>query len=123
MAACRRTYPWPPAAVGVAPAVDVPLAVLLPPLARWMTRKTIAATPIVAAPRYRTIFNVPGRGGRLEARLAVTLLAVTLLFVTALPVGVLGVAVLGVTVLAITVLVVTGLGIAILAITVLAITV
>src|SRR6266699_2998213 len=51
LAACRRTYPWPaaapPAAVGVAPLVDVPLAVLLPlPLARWMTRNTIAATPI-----------------------------------------------------------------------------
>src|SRR3989442_1015082 len=67
LAACCRTYPWPaaapPAAVGVAPVVDVPLAVLLPPLGRWMTRKTIAATPSVAAPRYRTIFIVPGRCG------------------------------------------------------------
>src|SRR6266581_6688177 len=67
LAACRRTYPWPaaapPAAVGVAPGVDVPLAVLLPPLARWMTRYTIAATPITAAARYRTIRAAPGRCG------------------------------------------------------------
>src|SRR5690242_3505414 len=63
LAACCRTNPWPPPAVVVAPGVDVPLAVPLPPLARWMTRKTIAATPIVAAPRYRTICIVPGRCG------------------------------------------------------------
>ena len=66
----------------------------------------------------------PGRGRRLEARLAVTLLAVTLLFVTALavgvlPVGVLAVAVLGVTVLGVTVLAVTVLVIAVLVIAVL----
>src|SRR6266480_3128226 len=67
LAACRRTYPGPaaapPAAVVVAPGVDVPLAVLLPPLARWMTRNTIAATPITAAARYRTIRVAPGRCG------------------------------------------------------------
>src|SRR5438105_550459 len=67
LAACRRTYPGPagppPAEVAVAPGVDVPLAVLLPPLARWMTRYTIAATPITAAVRYRTIRTPPGRCG------------------------------------------------------------
>src|SRR5438876_9192618 len=54
LAACRRTYPWPPTAVGVAPVVDVPLAALLPPPleARWTTRNTIAATPATAAVRY-----------------------------------------------------------------------
>src|SRR5690242_14444669 len=63
VAACRRTYPWPaaapPPAVVVAPGVDVPL----PPLVRWMTRNTIAATPITAAARYRTIRTTPGRCG------------------------------------------------------------
>src|SRR5215813_12005472 len=69
LAACRRTYPWPPPAVVVAPGVDVPLAVLLPPLATWMTRNTIAATPITAAARYKTIRIVPGRcGGRAAER-------------------------------------------------------
>src|SRR6266568_4453101 len=67
LAACRKTYAGPaaapPAAVDVAPGVDVPLAVLLPPLARWMTRYTIAATPITAAARYRTIRAAPGRCG------------------------------------------------------------
>src|SRR6478672_13964053 len=65
VAACRRTYPWPaaPPAVVVAPGVDVPLAVPLPPLVRWMTRYTIAATPITAAARYRTIRTPPGRCG------------------------------------------------------------
>src|SRR5690242_20807948 len=59
VAACRRTYPWPAAAVVVAPGVAVPL----PPLVRWMTRNTIAATPITAAARYRTIRTPPGRCG------------------------------------------------------------
>src|SRR6266702_7421678 len=63
LAACRKTYAGPaavpPAAVDVAPGVDV----LLPPLARWMTRYTIAATPITAAARYRTIRAAPGRCG------------------------------------------------------------
>src|SRR5207247_1576730 len=70
LAACRRTYPWPAAAVGVAPLVDVPLGVLLAlPLARWMTRNTIAATPITAAVRYRTIFVPLSRcGGRTPER-------------------------------------------------------
>src|SRR5436190_13124213 len=67
LAACRKTYALPaaapPAAVDVPPGVDVPLAVLLPPLARWMTRYTIAATPITAAARYRTIRAAPGRCG------------------------------------------------------------
>src|SRR6185437_4023962 len=66
LAACRKTYAGPaapPAEVAVAPGVDVPLAVLLPPLARWMTRYTIAATPITAAVRYRTIRTPPGRCG------------------------------------------------------------
>ena len=65
LAACCRTNPWPapPPAVVVAPGVDVPLAVLLPPLATWMTRNTIAATPITAAARYRTIRIPPGRCG------------------------------------------------------------
>src|SRR6185437_15056563 len=42
VAACRRTYPWPapPPAVVVAPGVDVPLAVLLPPAARYRTIRT-----------------------------------------------------------------------------------
>src|SRR5580704_2790588 len=67
LAACRKTYAGPaaapPAPVDVAPGVDAPLAVLLPPLARWMTRYTIAATPITAAARYRTIRTPPGRCG------------------------------------------------------------
>src|SRR6266542_3309797 len=69
LAACRRTNPWPAAAVVVAPGVDVPLGVPLPPLATWMTRNTIAATPITAAARYRTIRIPPGRcGGRTAER-------------------------------------------------------
>ncbi len=65
LAACCRTNAWPapPPAVVVAPGVDVPLAVPLPPLATWMTRNTIAATPITAAARYRTIRIPPGRCG------------------------------------------------------------
>src|SRR5689334_18928407 len=66
LAACCKTYTGPaapPAAVDVAPGVEVPPAVLLPPLARWMTRYTIAATPITAAARYRIIRAVPGRCG------------------------------------------------------------
>src|SRR5436190_23634124 len=58
VAACRRTNPWPaaaPPAVVVAPGVDVPLAAPLPPLATWMTRNTIATTPVTAAARSRTI--------------------------------------------------------------------
>src|SRR6185312_6865142 len=54
---------WLAAAVVVAPGVDVPLAVPLPPLVRWMTRNTMAATPITAAARYRTIRTPPGRCG------------------------------------------------------------
>src|SRR6185312_10602342 len=54
---------WPAAAVVVAPGVDVPLAVPLPPLVRWMTRNTIATTPITAAARYRTIRTPPGLCG------------------------------------------------------------
>src|SRR6266496_854235 len=73
LAACRRTNLWPaaapPPAVVVAPGVDVPLGVPLPPLATWMTRNTIAATPITAAARYRTIRIPPGRcGGRTAER-------------------------------------------------------
>src|SRR5215470_16377262 len=67
VAACRKTYVGPAAAVALG--VEVPLAVPLPPLARWMTRNTIAATPITAAARYRTIRTAPGRcGGRAAER-------------------------------------------------------
>src|SRR5262245_55277703 len=65
LAACFRTYPWPaavpPAEVDVL-GVDVPPAVLPPLLlVTWTTRNTIAATPITAAARYRTIFTTLGR--------------------------------------------------------------
>src|SRR6201990_424804 len=67
-AACRMTDTWtrprpPPPAAVVRPGVEVPLAVPLPPLLRWMTRSTIAATPITAAARYRPIRTPPGRCG------------------------------------------------------------
>src|SRR6266702_685735 len=55
-----------PAAVVLAPpvGVDEPPAVLPPLLwVRWMTRNTIATTPITDAARYRTIRAPPGRCG------------------------------------------------------------
>src|SRR6266496_854237 len=96
------------------------------------------AGPGPAARCGEAVVAEPGRGRRLEARLAVArlavallavallavgLLAVALLLVTALAVGLLPVGVLGVAVLGVAVLGVTALGVAILAITVLVVAV